>query len=105
MKDAQRKEILRLADSFGETRWLGGAGRGMTPPNSQPDETVTSPLVRNASQPQELWPGSPAAKQKASKAKKGAPPKQPKVTRCGQCYTCKNKQLKKVIDIPSCPPS
>ena len=93
---------MLVVDRFGETSWLGGGSGGMPHSTSLPDETATSPMVKNASQPQDLGLGSPVAKQKGSKAKKGAPPRQPKVTRCGQCYTCKNKQLKKVIESSSC---
>lgn len=69
----------------------------MTHPDFLLDETVSSPLGSTAPPPpQESPAGGPGAKQKGGKTKKGAAPKQQKVTRCGQCYTCKNKQLKKV---------
>ena len=86
------------AGAFGGTSSLG-AGSGVVAGLESPrDETVSSP-PRAPSPPssQELWTGaSPPAKQKGAKAKKPASAKPPKAMRCGQCYTCKNKQLKKV---------
>jgi hypothetical protein len=68
----------------------------VTGPESFLDELMSSPVsASTALAPLELWTGGPVVKQKAAKPKKGVA-KQPKATRCGQCYTCKNKHLKKV---------
>jgi len=80
----------------------------VTGPDSCLDETMSSPVsASTALPPQEHVTAGPAVKQKAVKPKKGAA-KQPKATRCGQCYTCQNKHLKKVrspLGPPRPPPS